>query len=83
MRRMAWERPVEPEPRTPCSSRSALRTPMRVRWYRMLHPMTPPPMTTTSAVLFMWTPNQQEISAAIIFAKGAEVTAEIAFAPRI
>ena len=49
----------------------------------MLHPMTPPPMTTTSAVLFMWTPNQQEISAAIIFAKGAEVTAKIAFAPRI
>src|SRR5690606_39217143 len=43
------ERQVEPDPRDSFSRRTTEPAPAAARWYAVARPMTPPPMTTTSA----------------------------------
>ena len=40
---------VEPDPSSSFSTSTTSRTPDAARWYAALSPMTPPPITTTSA----------------------------------
>ena len=51
MRTAPEERPVEPDPSVSRSRRTGASTPRSARLYRMLAPMTPPPMTTASVVI--------------------------------
>src|SRR5438093_7336723 len=53
MRTRAPDLPVAPEPRWRRSTGRTSRTPSVVRWKAVLAPLTPPPMTTTSAVRTM------------------------------
>src|SRR6266511_5932558 len=56
MREMAWERPVPPLAMTSRSSNTRFFIPLLARLYSMLHPITPPPMMTASAVWRMAPP---------------------------
>ena len=51
MRTAPEERPVEPEPSDSRSNNIVLVNPRAARLYRMLQPITPPPMITASAVV--------------------------------